>query len=73
MAWPEKLTEVKSNLNTTELWMLKEQMDSNCYNCKLVSMFDEYSEFIVEVHGEKYRFTEWHETVSSVDSIGDTK
>lgn len=72
MAWPEDLNSINSNLNTTELWMLKEKVESG--NCTITNVggMDALGTFeIVLPGGERYRCTEWYELIDSIERIQD--
>lgn len=72
MAWPNKLEFIRSDLNTTELWVLKERMnDVNNYTIVRANSFAEFSEFIVRFNdtNEQYKFTETIELIDSVVKI----
>jgi hypothetical protein len=71
MAWPDKLDFIRSELNTSELWVLKERMadDSNWLVVES-STFAEFGEFVVEFNsGERYQFTEVFELIDSVKKL----
>lgn len=74
MAWPDKLEYINSNLNTTELWILKERMEANNGENWFVfesTGFAEFSKFTIEFldTGEQFEFEEFVELVSSVKKL----
>jgi len=71
MGWPNKVESISSNLNTTELWVLKEIMNSkkSTYSITDVSSFAGSTEFTVTLHEQEYKFEEHFETIWSVYKI----
>lgn len=73
MAWPENLESISGNLNTTELWILKERMESGKAKWSVTksSGFAEYSEFVAvfEDTGERFKIEAFVETIDSVTKL----
>ena len=71
MAWPTDLNNISSNMNTTELWALKEQMEAHDYHCDNFTGFAEYSSFDVTLLGIVYKFTEFNECIGEIYRYSD--
>ena len=66
MAWPNDIGTITTNMNETELWVLKEQMDTGDWVMKLHSSFAEYSEWEVHIDGAVFTVEEFNECITSV-------
>ena len=66
MAWPDDLNNINSNMNTTELWALKEQMESQDWTTNVISSFAEYTTWTMTIHGTEYKFTEFYEMINEI-------
>lgn len=71
MSWPNDMsTLVTEELNSTELWMVKEQMKAGHFKMVRDTGFADFSVFIIElVNGEQYRIENFFDEVSSVEKI----
>ena len=66
MAWPDDMNFINSNLSTTELWVLKEQMDHCDWESDNFSCFAEYSQWEVTLNKVVYKFSEFGEVISEI-------
>jgi len=71
MAWPVDLRSIDSNMTTTELWALKEQMGHSDWSCECqeVNGFSEMSNWKYTIHGIVYEFTEFYEVLTKIERL----
>ena len=69
MAWPDNISNITSNMNESELWVLKEQLDHGDWEMDHLQAFAEYGSWHVHVNGLVYEVTEFSECICSIHRL----